>query len=211
MDRVRVALVGYGYWGPNLARNFHQLPSTELTYVVDANPAAQERARSLYHCATAGDLREVLEGDRVEAVVIATPARTHFALAEAALLAGKHVLVEKPLTMDLEEGRRLTALAASRGLTLMVGHVFEFNPAVRYIKRAIDAGELGDLYYLYGACAGYLVAVADVLPDGRACLPTEGTVLVIEDAMDAVVAAPEVAGETGPALAERMLAETYPC
>lgn len=69
----------------------------------------------------------------------------------------------------------------------------------------------GDLYYLYGACAGYLVAVADALPDGRACLPTEGTVLVIEDAMDAVVAAPEVAGETGPALAERMLAETYPC
>jgi len=149
MDRVRVALVGYGYWGPNLARNFHQLPATELACVVDANPAAREKARGLYHCATAADLSDVLEGDQVEAVVIATPARTHFALAEAALLAGKHVLVEKPLTMDLEEGRRLTALATSRGLTLMVGHVFEFNPAVRYIKRAIDEGELGDLYYLY--------------------------------------------------------------
>lgn len=149
MDQVRVALVGYGYWGPNLARNFHQLPTTELTYVVDANPAAQEKARRLYNCAVAGDLSEVLAGDLVEAVVIATPARTHFALAQAALLAGKHVLVEKPLTMDLEEGRLLTQLAADRGLTLMVGHVFEFNPAVRYIKQAIDDGELGDLYYLY--------------------------------------------------------------
>jgi predicted dehydrogenase len=149
MDRVRVALVGYGYWGPNLARNFHQLEETELAYVVDANPAAQEKARRLYHCATASDLHEVLGDDSLEAVVIATPARTHFALAQAALLAGKHVLVEKPLTMDLAEGRALTELAARQDLTLMVGHVFEFNPAVRYIKQAIDGGELGDLYYLY--------------------------------------------------------------
>ena len=149
MDRVRVALVGYGYWGPNLARNFHQLPETELAYVVDANPQAQAKARQLYNCATAADLNEVLPDAGLDAVVIATPARTHFALAQAALLAGKHVLVEKPLTMDLAEGRELVALAAKRGLTLMVGHVFEFNPAVRYIKGAIDAGELGDLFYLY--------------------------------------------------------------
>lgn len=149
MERVRVALVGYGYWGPNLARNFHQLAETELAYVVDANPAALEKARQLYHCATATSLETVLADDSVEAVVIATPARTHFALAQAALLAGKHVLVEKPLTMNLDDGRALTSLAAERGLTLMVGHVFEFNPAVRYIKQAIDGGELGDLYYLY--------------------------------------------------------------
>jgi predicted dehydrogenase len=149
MDRVRVALVGYGYWGPNLARNFHQLAETELAYVVDANPQAQEKARQLYHCATASTLEDVLGDDSLQAVVIATPARTHFALAQAALRAGKHVLVEKPLTMDLAEGRALTELAAAAGLTLMVGHVFEFNPAVRYIKQAIDSGELGDLYYLY--------------------------------------------------------------
>ena len=149
MNRVRVALVGYGYWGPNLARNFHQLAETELAYVVDANLQAQERARQLYHCGTAGDLSEVLGDDSLDAVVIATPARTHFALARAALLAGKPVLVEKPLTMDLAEGRELVALAESRGLALMVGHVFEFNPAVRYIKGAIDSGELGELFYLY--------------------------------------------------------------
>jgi predicted dehydrogenase len=149
MDRVRVALVGYGYWGPNLARNFHQLAETELAYVVDASTAAQEKARQLYHCGTASALEDVLGDASLDAVVIATPARTHFALAQAALLAGKHVLVEKPLTMDLAEGRALTELAAARGLTLMVGHVFEFNPAVRYIKAAIDSGELGDLYYLY--------------------------------------------------------------
>ena len=149
MDRVRVALVGYGYWGPNLARNFHQLAETELAYVVDADPGAQQRARQLYGCGTTSDLNEVLTDDSLDAVVIATPARTHFGLARAALLAGKHVLVEKPLTMDLEEGRELVALAERRGLALMVGHVFEFNPAVRYIKGAIDSGELGDLFYLY--------------------------------------------------------------
>jgi predicted dehydrogenase len=146
---VRVALAGYGYWGPNLARNFHQMEEAELAYVVDANPAALEKARRLYACRTAAALHEVLEDDQLDAVVIATPVRTHYAMARAALLAGKHVFVEKPLTMDLDEGQELVELAERLGLTLMVGHVFEFNPAVRYIKGAIDAGELGDLFYLY--------------------------------------------------------------
>lgn len=148
-ERVRVALAGYGYWGPNLARNFHQLEGAELAYVVDANPAALEKAARLYGCATSTDLEPVLADPAVDAVVIATPVRTHFALGRQALQAGKHVFIEKPLTMDLEEGRTLTALADSLGLTLMVGHVFEFNPAVRYIKQAIDAGDLGELFYLY--------------------------------------------------------------
>jgi predicted dehydrogenase len=148
-ERVRVALAGYGYWGPNLARNFHQLEGAELAYVVDANPAALEKAARLYGCATSTDLEPVLADPTVDAVVIATPVRTHFALGRQALQAGKHVFIEKPLTMDLEEGRTLTALADSLGLTLMVGHVFEFNPAVRYIKQAIDAGDLGELFYLY--------------------------------------------------------------
>ncbi len=146
---VRLALVGYGYWGPNLARNFHQLEGAELAYVVDANPAALEKAQRLYGCVTAADVGVALADASVDAVVIATPARTHFALGRQALLAGKHVFVEKPLTMDLAEGKALTALADSLGLILMVGHVFEFNPAVRYIKQAIDSGDLGDLFYLY--------------------------------------------------------------
>lgn len=146
---VRVALVGYGYWGPNLARNFHQLEDAELAYVVDANPAVLAKAQRLYGCATATNYAAVLDDPAVDAVVIATPARTHFALAQGALLAGKHVFVEKPLTMDLAEGRALTALAEELGRVLMVGHVFEFNPAVRYIKQAIDCGDLGELLYLY--------------------------------------------------------------
>jgi predicted dehydrogenase len=146
---LRVALVGYGYWGPNLARNFHQLGDAELAYVVDTDPAALEKAARLYGCRTAQQLAEVLADPAVDAVVVATPARTHYAVARAALAAGKHVLVEKPLTMDVAEGEELNALAQARGLTLMVGHVFEFNPAVRYVRQAIEKGELGDIYYLY--------------------------------------------------------------
>jgi predicted dehydrogenase len=148
-QRVRVALVGFGYWGPNLARNFHQLEGAELAYVVDANPQALEKAQRLYGCATSTDYGAVLADPTVDAVVIATPARTHFALGEQALRCGKHVFVEKPLTMDLAEGRALVELAEECGRVLMVGHVFEYNPAVRYIKDAIARGELGELFYLY--------------------------------------------------------------
>ena len=146
---VGVALVGYGYWGPNLARNFHALAGSDLLYVVDSNPQALTQPQRLFGCATSADYAAVLADPAVEAVAIATPARTHFALAAAALRAGKHVLVEKPLTMDPDEARVLIELAHEHRLTLMVGHVFEYNPAVRYIRDAIAAGELGDIYYLY--------------------------------------------------------------
>ncbi len=146
---VRVALVGYGYWGPNLARNFHQLPNTELAYVIDQDASARQRAEKLYGCKTAERLDSILDDAQLDAVVVATPARTHYAIAHAALSAGKHLFVEKPLTMDVGEGERLVALAQNQGLTLMVGHVFEYNPAVAYIKQMIDSGDLGDLFYLY--------------------------------------------------------------
>ncbi len=146
---IRVAVVGYGYWGPNLARNFHQLAGAQLAYVVDQDAAARDRARQSYGCQAVAQLDDALIDPELDAVVIATPARTHYALARRVLAAGKHVLVEKPLTMDVGEAEELVALANHAGLALMVGHVFEFNPAVAYIKRAIDAGELGDLYYLY--------------------------------------------------------------
>jgi predicted dehydrogenase len=146
---VRIAQVGYGYWGPNLARNFHQLAEAELAYLVDANEEVLARVRRLYPCATTTTFTDVLQDQRVDAVAIATPARSHYELVQAALLAGKHVFVEKPLAMSVAEGRSLVDLAAAQGLTLMVGHVFEYNPAVRYIKQAMQAGELGDIYYLY--------------------------------------------------------------
>ena len=146
---VRVALVGYGYWGPNLARNFHQLPDAELTYIVDADANARQRAEKLYGCKTTEQLEPILADPQLDAVIIATPARTHYAIAHAALRAGKHVFVEKPLTMDVREGEQLVTLAKEQGQILMVGHVFEYNPAVAYIKHMIDSGDLGDLLYLY--------------------------------------------------------------
>lgn len=146
---IRVAVVGFGYWGPNLARNFYQLVGAQLAYVVDQDTAALQRARRLYGCQTTPHLDDVLTDPTVDAVVIATPARTHYALARRSLEAGKHLLVEKPLTMDVDEGEELVAAANAAGLTLMVGHVFEYNPAVTYIKQAIDNGELGEIYYLY--------------------------------------------------------------
>lgn len=146
---TRIALIGFGYWGPNLARNFYQLPNAQLEYVVDNDATARRRAERLYGCKTTNSLDDVLADRDVDAVVVATPARTHYELARRSLEAGKHVLVEKPLTMDVGEAEELVATAEQRGRTLMVGHVFEYNPAVAYIKQAIDNGDLGDLYYLY--------------------------------------------------------------
>lgn len=149
LKSIRIAQVGYGYWGPNLARNFHGLAGAELAYVVDANPEVLARVRRLYACTTTTAFADVLADEQVHAVVIATPARSHYELVRTALAAGKHVFVEKPLAMSVTEGRALVDLAAVQGRILMVGHVFEYNPAVRYIKEAMQAGELGDLYYLY--------------------------------------------------------------
>ena len=150
LEPLRVALIGYGYWGPNLARNFHQLPEADLVACCDLDQARLEQARRLYPgVRTTDDAAEIWSDPGVEAVVIATPARTHFRLARAALEAGKHVLLEKPLTLSSVEGQALVDLAESEGLTLRVGHVFEYNPAVRYIKSLLDNGELGEIYYLY--------------------------------------------------------------
>ena len=129
-DPVRVGLVGCGYWGPNLARNLHQIPQTELTACCDLNPQVLGSLRKLYpQATTTPDYSDLLSDAGIEAVVVATPARTHFALARAALEAGKHVLVEKPLAMSSEEAEALIELAKQRGRVLMVGHIFEYHPA----------------------------------------------------------------------------------
>ncbi len=146
---IRIAQVGHGYWGPNLARNFYQLADAELAYVVDASAEARATAERLYGCKTAATLAEVLADPTVQGISLATPARTHHELASQALVAGKHVFIEKPLAMTVAEGEALVELAAQTERVLMVGHVFEYNPAVHYIKRAMEAGELGEIYYLY--------------------------------------------------------------
>jgi len=122
---VRVAVVGCGYWGPNLARNFHQLAEAELAVCCDLDESKLDKMRILYPQArVTTQYGEVLADPEVEAVIVATPARTHYELARDALLADKHVLVEKPLAMTSREALNLIDLAKERHRTLMVGHVF---------------------------------------------------------------------------------------
>lgn len=143
-----VAVVGCGYWGPNLIRNFGETPGAYVAAICDLSPQRLEVIGRRYPGVTRTDSFEALLADsRVEAVVIATPVHTHFALAQRALEAGKHVLVEKPITTTTADAERLIDLAQRRGLTLMVDHTFVYTGAVRRIKRMIDAGDLGRLYY----------------------------------------------------------------
>jgi len=146
---VNVALIGPGYWGPNLARNLAVTPGARLHTLCDLREERlKEIGRSHPGVKLETDFEKVLADPEVAAVVIATPVATHFELALSALKAKKHVLVEKPLAKSSAECRTLVALAAELGLTLMVGHVFLYNAAVRQVKAYIDSGELGDVYYV---------------------------------------------------------------
>jgi predicted dehydrogenase len=149
-DRLVLGQLGCGYWGPNLLRSFSAVPGCEVRYVADPSPARRAFIRESFPRSTPVDSPDaVLDDPDVTAVVIATPAASHFALARRALEAGKHVLVEKPLATSVAEVDELGRHADRRGLVLMAGHTFVYNPAVRYVKRLIDAGELGDVRYIY--------------------------------------------------------------
>jgi UDP-2-acetamido-3-amino-2,3-dideoxy-glucuronate N-acetyltransferase len=144
----RIGVIGAGYWGANLVRVFHELGV--LRRVCDFSAARLQELAGKYPSVrmdTCCD--ELLADPEVDAVVIATPAETHYALATRALLAGKDVYVEKPLTLHCEEAEKLTALAESRGLILMVGHLLEYHPAITRLNELIDQGELGRLEYVY--------------------------------------------------------------
>jgi predicted dehydrogenase len=147
--KVKVALVGCGYWGPNLARNFHQLPDAELVACCDLDPRTLQRMEALYPARVTSDLDAILSDPEIEAVAVATPVGTHYQLARELLSAGKHLLVEKPLTTSSAEAEELISLARQQERVLMVGHVFEYNPAVLKIKDLIDDGQIGQVYYLY--------------------------------------------------------------
>jgi predicted dehydrogenase len=148
---VRVGVIGCGYWGPQLVRNFSELSDATLVGVADRRPERLDYVRSRYDRVLAvADHEELLAAD-IDAVVVVTPINTHYTLAREALLAGKHVLVEKPLTASVEEALDLVSLAAERGLTLMVGHTFLYNPAVAELRRMVRGGELGRVYYIDAA------------------------------------------------------------
>lgn len=146
---VGIAIFGVGHWGPNLLRNFSEDSRSQVLYVVDRDPERLALVAPRYPAIVLTDDAEVaLADDAVTAVVIATPASTHFPLARAVLEANKHCLVEKPLATDALAAKILVAMAADRGLTLAVGHVFLYNLAVRLVKEYIDRGELGGIYYV---------------------------------------------------------------
>jgi predicted dehydrogenase len=148
---VRVGLAGLGYWGPNLARNFAAIPEAELAWLCDANAEqlAEVAARHPDVDATA-DFDDLLADADLDAVIIATPVVTHADLARRALLAAKHVFVEKPMALVEEEAAELVALAEERDLVLMPGHLLLYHPGVRMLKELVRSGELGDVLYVYG-------------------------------------------------------------
>jgi predicted dehydrogenase len=146
---VGVAVVGCGYWGPNLARSFHELPDARLAVCCELDWLRLAQIQARYPTRVTQEYAAVLADPEVDAVVLATPAATHYQLASEALQAGKHVLVEKPLSLCSLEAADLIALARRKECILMVGHVFEYNPAVLKMKELVDAGAIGQIYYLY--------------------------------------------------------------
>src|SRR5581483_2559925 len=146
---VSVAVVGLGYWGPNIVRNLQELPEAEVVAVCDMRESALAKTAQRYP--SVKQLRsfaQVLEDDSIEAVAIATPVSTHYELASAALRAGKHVFVEKPLAGSAEQALELIDLATERGLVLMPGHTFLYSPPVNVIRDLIVSGEVGDIYFI---------------------------------------------------------------
>ncbi len=148
-SRLKLAIAGYGYWGPNLARVAGSCPGTELKLICDRSEEATERARLNHPTATVTrDWDDVLQNDQIDAVVIALPVQQHFQYALEALQGGKHVLVEKPLAGSVAECDKLASQALQSDLVLMVGHTFEYHAAVERVKRYLDSGELGVPYYI---------------------------------------------------------------
>jgi predicted dehydrogenase len=148
---VTVGVVGLGYWGPNLARNFDRLPGAELRWICDASGDALARWGPQFPgVRTSGDLDELLADDGLDAVVVATPVPTHAALARRVLEAGKHCFVEKPLAQSVADAEEVVVAAREAGRVLMVGHLLEYHPGVEKLKEIAEAGELGQIHYIYG-------------------------------------------------------------
>jgi predicted dehydrogenase len=146
---VNVAVVGYGYWGPNIVRNLMERPELSFWGLCELNPArVAEFSKRYPGVRTCDSFEQVLADPEVEAVSIATPPSTHYALVKQALEAGKHVLVEKPLATNVVDAEELVQLAERKGLTLMPGHTFLYSPAVNKVRELIESDELGEIYFV---------------------------------------------------------------
>ncbi|MEA2078435.1 MAG: Gfo/Idh/MocA family oxidoreductase [Pseudomonadota bacterium] len=147
---VKLAVVGVGGWGKNLARNYFQIPDCELKYICDTDISKLEQLQTqLPGTLTCTRYEDMLEDSEIQALVIATPAPTHYKLCKAALEAGKDVYVEKPFVLDVDEAEELIRLAEQNERILMVGHLLEYHPIITKLKQMIDTDELGNVYYIY--------------------------------------------------------------
>lgn len=145
---IRVGVIGYGYWGPNIVRNLRSVEHAQVASICDANPAAQQRAKHAYpDLRVTADPDELLCAADIDAIAVITPVWTHFELAKTALENGKHVFVEKPFTSTSGQGEELVELGEKNGLKIMVDHTFLFTGAVRKIRQLLDEDTLGKLYY----------------------------------------------------------------
>jgi len=139
-------VIGWGYWGPKIARNLDSLSNAKVTMVADLDGGRLAKAATDHPLAKLSRRSEAIFRSKVDGVVIATPVQTHYQLAREALLYGKHVLVEKPLTTNLAEADELVALAEKQQRVLMVGHTFIYNPAVNELQKLVQSGDLGKIY-----------------------------------------------------------------
>src|SRR5271156_1539452 len=146
-DVIRVGVIGYGYWGPNIVRNFHGQDHSTVVAVCDKSPKSLQRVKTAYptiHCTS--DCNELLTSPDIDLIAVVTPVWTHYELAKAALENGKHVFVEKPFTSNAAQAEELINLARRKNLKIMVDHTFLFTGAVRKIRQLLDEGSLGKLY-----------------------------------------------------------------
>jgi predicted dehydrogenase len=146
---INVGVIGCGYWGPNLIRNFNSFTDVNMVMAADLNPEKLAHLKKSYpHLVTSTDYHDIVNSPEIDAVAVVTPVLTHYKIARDALINKKHVFVEKPLASGSQEVEELIALARQNELVLMVGHIFQYNAAIRKIKEIIDSGELGNIYYI---------------------------------------------------------------
>lgn len=147
---IKIGVIGCGYWGPNLIRNFSSLKNCTVKWCTDLDKMKLDRLKKIYpNIEISTDYKDILEDGDVDAVAIATPASSHYAIARDTLKAGKHLLIEKPFVLNSAEGEEIINEAKKKKCVLMIGHTFEYNPAVRKVKELVSSGFIGELYYLY--------------------------------------------------------------
>jgi predicted dehydrogenase len=150
MNKIKIGIIGCGYWGPNFVRNFSRIKNVAVKYVCDLSPERLAHIKQLYpQIRTLHSYQSIIKDKDIDAVVVTTPAAKHYTIARDALLYNKHVLVEKPITTKAVDARGLIELAKKKEKILMVGHTFKFNPAVNTLRGLIKAHKLGKIFYIY--------------------------------------------------------------